>query len=369
MYIKSIAIKNYRNYEIMKLEFDQKLNIIIGDNAQGKTNLLEAIYVSGFGKSFRTAKDSDLVSFGKEIANVKIELQKDNGLLEIIEYRINDKSKKEFLINGVNITKISELLGTMNIILFYPDDLKLIKESPVERRKFLNRELSHISKIYCADIIDYNKILIQRNELLKKILYKPEFRDLIDVWDEQLTDKGARIILRRKKFIEDLNVISRKIHADVTKNKEILNVAYITTIKNMENYDTIKSDLMIKLRKSIDTDIRRGYTSVGPHRDDIETTINGINIKSFGSQGQQRTAALSLKLSEIEIIKNDVGEYPILLLDDVMSELDVNRQKDLIYTLMNVQTIITTTDIKNLLDDYINASRIIKIKNGNVLSH
>lgn len=369
MYIKSIAIKNYRNYEIMKLEFDLKLNIIIGDNAQGKTNLLEAIYVSGFGKSFRTAKDSDLVSFGKEIANVKIELQKDNGLLEIIEYRINDKSKKEFLINGVNITKISELLGTMNIILFYPDDLKLIKESPVERRKFLNRELSHISKIYCADIIDYNKILIQRNELLKKILYKPEFRDLIDVWDEQLTDKGARIILRRKKFIEDLNVISRKIHADVTKNKEILNVAYITTIKNMENYDTIKSDLMIKLRKSIDTDIRRGYTSVGPHRDDIETTINGINIKSFGSQGQQRTAALSLKLSEIEIIKNDVGEYPILLLDDVMSELDVNRQKDLIYTLMNVQTIITTTDIKNLLDDYINASRIIKIKNGNVLSH
>lgn len=369
MYIKSIAIKNYRNYEIMKLEFDQKLNIIIGDNAQGKTNLLEAIYVSGFGKSFRTAKDSDLVSFGKEIANVKIELQKDNGLLEIIEYRINDKSKKEFLINGVNITKISELLGTMNIILFYPDDLKLIKESPVERRKFLNRELSHISKIYCADIIDYNKILFQRNELLKKILYKPEFRDLIDVWDEQLTDKGARIILRRKKFIEDLNVISRKIHADVTKNKEILNVAYITTIKNMENYDTIKSDLMIKLRKSIDTDIRRGYTSVGPHRDDIETTINGINIKSFGSQGQQRTAALSLKLSEIEIIKNDVGEYPILLLDDVMSELDVNRQKDLIYTLMNVQTIITTTDIKNLLDDYINASRIIKIKNGNVLSH
>lgn len=353
----------------MKLEFDQKLNIIIGDNAQGKTNLLEAIYVSGFGKSFRTAKDSDLVSFGKEIANVKIELQKDNGLLEIIEYRINDKSKKEFLINGVNITKISELLGTMNIILFYPDDLKLIKESPVERRKFLNRELSHISKIYCADIIDYNKILFQRNELLKKILYKPEFRDLIDVWDEQLTDKGARIILRRKKFIEDLNVISRKIHADVTKNKEILNVAYITTIKNMENYDTIKSDLMIKLRKSIDTDIRRGYTSVGPHRDDIETTINGINIKSFGSQGQQRTAALSLKLSEIEIIKNDVGEYPILLLDDVMSELDVNRQKDLIYTLMNVQTIITTTDIKNLLDDYINASRIIKIKNGNVLSH
>lgn len=353
----------------MKLKFDEKLNIIIGDNAQGKTNLLEAIFVSGFGKSFRTNKDSDLVRFEAQVANVKIELQKDNGLLEIIEYRINDKSKKEFLINGVNITKISDLLGTMNIILFYPDDLKLIKESPVERRKFLNRELSHISKIYCADIIDYNKILIQRNELLKKILYKPEFRDLIDVWDEQLADKGSKIILRRKKFIEDLNVISRRIHADVTKDKEMLNVQYITTIKNMENYDTIKSDLIHRLKKNLDIDIKRGYTSVGPHRDDIETTINGINIKAFGSQGQQRTAALSLKLSEIEIVKNDVGEYPILLLDDVMSELDVNRQKDLIYTFKNVQTIITTTDINNLLDDYINTSRIIKIKNGNVLSH
>lgn len=353
----------------MKLKFDEKLNIIVGDNAQGKTNLLEAIYVSGFGKSFRTIKDSDLVRFEAQVANVKIELQKDNGLLEIIEYRINDKSKKEFLINGVNITKISDLLGTMNIILFYPDDLKLIKESPVERRKFLNRELSHISKIYYADIIDYNKILFQRNELLKKILYKPEFRDLIDVWDEQLADKGSKIILRRKKFVEDLNLISRKIHADVTKDKEILNVQYITTIKNMENYDTIKSDLIHRLKKNLDIDIKRGYTSIGPHRDDIETTINGINIKAFGSQGQQRTAALSLKLSEIEIVKNDVGEYPILLLDDVMSELDVNRQKDLIYTFKNVQTIITTTDIKNLLDDYINTSRIIKIKNGNVLSH
>lgn len=369
MHIKSISVKNYRNYEQLKIDFDKKLNIIIGDNAQGKTNLLEAIYVSGFGKSFRTNRDSDLVHFEKEIANVKIEMQRENGLLEVIEYRVNNKSKKEFLINGVNITKISELLGTLNIILFYPDDLKLIKESPVERRKFLNRELSHISRIYCSDIIDYNKILIQRNELLKKILYKPEFKDLIEVWDEQLADKGSKITLRRKKFIEDLNIISRKIHADVTKNKELLNVNYITSIKNMENYDTIKSDLILRLKKNFDTDIRRGYTSVGPHRDDIETTINGINIKSFGSQGQQRTAALSLKLSEIEIIKNDVGEYPILLLDDVMSELDMNRQKDLIYALKDVQTIITTTDIKNLLDDYINASKIIKIKNGNVLSH
>ena len=369
MRIKSIALKNYRNYEQLKIDFDNKLNIIIGDNAQGKTNLLEAVYVSGFGKSFRTSKDSELVRFGEKIAHVKIEVERDNGYLEKIEFRINNQSKKEFHINGVTISKISELLGTLNIILFYPDDLRLIKDSPVERRKFINRELSHISKIYCSDIIEYNKILFQRNELLKKIIVKPDFRDMLEIWDEQLADKGARIILRRKKFIEDLNNVSQRIHGSVTKNKERLTIDYLTGVKNTETYDKIKENLMLSLKKNIETDIKRGFTSTGPHRDDIEIKINDINIKAFGSQGQQRTAALSLKLSEIEIIKNDVGEFPILLLDDVMSELDVFRQKDLIYALKDVQTIITTTDVKNLLDDYINVSRIIKIKNGNVLNH
>ena len=289
--------------------------------------------------------------------------------MEKIEFRINNQSKKEFHINGVTITKISELLGTLNIILFYPDDLRLIKDSPIERRKFINRELSHISKVYCSDIIEFNKILFQRNELLKKIIVKPDFKDMLEIWDEQLAEKGARIVLRRKKFIEDLNKVSQRIHYSVTKNNEKLTVEYLTSIKNLESYDTIKDNLLLLLKKNIEMDIRRGFTSVGPHRDDIDIKINDINIKVYGSQGQQRTAALSLKLSEIEIIKNDVGEYPILLLDDVMSELDAFRQKDLIYALNDVQTIITTTDVKNLLDDYINASRIIKIKNGNVLNH
>lgn len=369
LFIKSIIIKDYRNYDQLRLNFDRNLNIIIGDNAQGKTNLLEAVYVSGFGKSFRTIKDSELVKFDKKIAHVKVEIEHDNGWQETIEYRINEQSKKEFLINGVNITRISELLGTINLILFYPDDLKLIKDSPVERRKFINRELSHISKLYCSDIIEYNKILNQRNELLKKITFKPDLKDTLDIWDEQLADKGTKIILRRKKFIDDLDRISKEIHASVTDGKETLSVAYNTSVKNLENYDTIKSDLIFKLGKQIDVDVKRGFTSVGPHRDDLDILINNISIKSFGSQGQQRTAALSLKLSEIEIIKQDVGEYPILLLDDVMSELDLNRQKDLIYTLKNVQTIITTTDVKNLLDEYISASKITNIKNGGILNH
>lgn len=369
MKIKSITLKNYRNYDQLKIQFDSKLNIIIGDNAQGKTNLLESIYTGGFGKSFRASKESELVKFGEMVTAVKIEIERENGFNETIEYRINDKSKKEFLINGVNITKISDLLGTINLILFYPDDLKLIKESPVERRRFLNRELSHISKVYCLDIIEYNRILLQRNELLKKIPYKPEFRDMLEIWDEQLVEKGAKLIKRRQHFIDDLAMISNRIHGEVTKHKESLSITYLTAVKNMENYDTIKSELSMMLKKNVEIDLKRGFTSVGPHRDDFEICINNINIKSFGSQGQQRTAALSLKLSEIEIIKKDVGEYPILLLDDVMSELDVNRQKDLIYALKDVQTIITTTDVKNLLDEYINASKIIKIKNGSVLNH
>ncbi len=368
MKIKAIALEGFRNYDGVKIELDPKLNLIIGQNAQGKTNLLEAIYVSGFGKSFRTTKDNDLIHFEKDYAAVKVDVEKANGYCESIEYRLM-KGKKAFLINGVNITKISELLGTLNIIVFYPDDLKLIKENPTERRRFINRELSHISKTYCLDIIEYNRVLAQRNELLKTIAYKPGLKETLDIWDAQLCDKGARIIKKRSEFITALNLISQKIHSGITQGKENLKVAYDTAIKDLTSYDTIKEALMTQLKKNVDGDVKRGFTSVGPHRDDLTITINGINIRSFGSQGQQRTAALSLKLSEIEIIKNEVGEMPILLLDDVMSELDIQRQKELIHTLKDVQTIITTTDIQNLLDDYINTSKVIQIKNGHVLDH
>jgi DNA replication and repair protein RecF len=366
--IKAVRLKHFRNYAYASLELDPKLNIIIGDNAQGKTNLLEAIYVSGFAKSFRTSKESDLVNFNEELAYVSVEIERDNGVIEKIEYRINQKSKKEFLVNGINITKISELLGAVNMILFYPDDLKLIKDSPIERRKFLNRELSHISRIYCSDIIDYNKILMQRNELLKKMQFHDNLEEMLDVWDEQLCDKGSRIIVKRLSFIEKLGHISNKIHKNITENKENLKIHYVTSIKNLENYDTIKGDLMVLLKKHREMDIRRGFTSIGPHRDDLDIMINDINIKSFGSQGQQRTAALSLKLSEIEIIKEEVGEYPILLLDDVMSELDIKRQRDLIYTLKDVQTIITTTDVTNLLDDYVTDSKVVSVMHGSLLN-
>ena len=368
MKLKSIKLKHYRNYDFAQLDFDPHLNLIIGDNAQGKTNLLEAVYVSGFGKSFRTSKENELIGFQKEIAYVSVEIERDNHVIDRIEYRINQKSKKEFLVNGINITRISELLGSINLILFYPDDLKLIKDSPVERRRFLNRELSHISKLYCSDIIEYNRILEERNELLKKVQENRQWYDMLDVYDEQLSEKGSRIIAKRISFTNKLNEISNKLHNAITENKENLSIHYVTSIKNIDNYDKIKGDLILLLQKNRDMDIRRGFTSVGPHRDDLDILVNNINIKVFGSQGQQRTAALSLKLSEIEIIKEEVGEYPILLLDDVMSELDIKRQRDLIHALKEVQTIVTTTDLKNLLDDYITSGKIIEIEHGSVLN-
>ena len=368
MYIKSVFIDHFRNYDSERLQFDPKLNLIVGDNAQGKTNLLEAIYVSAFGKSFRTIRDNEMINFETPMTYVRVEVEKNNHYVETIEYRIQKNSKKTFLINGVNITKISDLLGTLNIILFYPDDLKLIKDSPVERRRFLDRELSHISKTYCGDIIEYHHILNQRNELLKKIQFQAGIEDTLEVWDEQLAEKGARVILKRREFTQAIQPICSEIHSKITSGKENLEVKYVTSVGNSGNYGTIKSDLIHALKKNREMDIRRGFTASGPHRDDLDISINGINIKSFGSQGQQRTAALSLKLSEIEIIKNEVGESPILLLDDVMSELDISRQQDLIYALSSVQTIITTTDVAALSDDYIKNSKIISIKNGNVLS-
>jgi DNA replication and repair protein RecF len=368
VHIKSILIDHFRNYDSVYLNFDKKLNLIVGDNAQGKTNLLESIYVSGFAKSFRTIRDGEMVNFDAQMAYVKIEVEKKDHYIETIEYRIQKNNKKTFLVNGVNITKISDLLGTLNIILFYPDDLRLIKESPVERRKFLDRELSHMSKTYCGDIIEYHHILNQRNELLKRIQFNPELSDTLEVWDEQLAEKGARVIIKRREFTAAIQPICAEIHAKITSQKENLKVKYVTSVGTGENYGTIKSELIQALSKNRESDIRRGFTAYGPHRDDLDISINGINIKSFGSQGQQRTAALSLKLSEIEIVRSEVGEYPILLLDDVMSELDINRQQDLIYALSKVQTIITTTDVAALSDDYIKNSKTIPIKDGSILN-
>lgn len=369
MKIRQITLKNYRNYETCAVSFSPKLNLIIGPNGQGKTNLLEALYVSGFGKSFRTSKDVEWIKLGEEATFIRLEYEK-MGQSGQIEIKLLKNKKKEIKVNGVHLTKMSELIGYLNLVLFSPEDLRLVKESPGERRKFIDRELSHISPAYCHHLIRYNKILDQRNTALKQMNFQKKLSpELLDIWDEQLAEFGAHLILRRHDFIEKLSPVSAQIHSEITEEKENLFVNYICSIKitNFKEYDTIKSDFLETLSKNRLKDYERGFTQYGPHRDDLGLEIDGKELRTYGSQGQQRTAALALKLSEIEIIYNVVGEYPVLLLDDVMSELDVRRQNYLIKTFDKVQTIITTTEVGQIYRDHLQSGRLFEVSEGSIL--
>ena len=365
MHIDKLVLKNYRNYEEANLRLSPKLNIFIGNNAQGKTNLLESIYVTGFGKSFRTNKDKDLVRMDQDQAIVKVHGVK--AYTDVtVDFRLNRQAEKDIRVNGNRLQKRSDLFGALNIVLFSPEDLRLIKEGPSERRKFIDRELSQISPRYCQGLIEYMRIMGQRNQLLKQIPYKSSMKDMLPIWDEKLAKAGTDVIVRRHKFLKRLGEISNEIHRGITDKKEDLKIEYLSNIsvKNYDEYDTIYMVFEERLKTAIERDIKRGYTSVGPHRDDLGLFVNGIDIRQFGSQGQQRTAALSLRLSEIEIIKEEVGEYPILLLDDVMSELDSTRQNDLIRTMRDIQTIITITDVESINEDYIKEARIFHVDQG-----
>lgn len=351
------------------MELSDHLNLIIGDNGQGKTNLLESVYVCGFGKSFRTSKDNEWMKLNTDSTAIAIEYEK-NGSQTTIEIRQLSNKKKEIKINGVPITKMSELIGRLNLVLFSPEDLKLVKESPSERRKFIDRELSHISPAYYHLLISYNRTLDQRNSYLKQMQYKkvldPQY---MEIWDEKLADFGTQLTRRRIDFVDKLGTMSSNIHAQVTNQSEVLTVKYISTLtaKNQLDYDTIYKEFLTCLKQNHNKDLERGYTTIGPHRDDLGLSVNGKDLRSFGSQGQQRTAALSLKLSEIEIIYSELGEYPILLLDDVMSELDTHRQNFLIKTFDKVQTIVTSTEIGQLYQNHLESGKLFRISNGNVL--
>lgn len=367
MFISKLKLINFRNYNTLDIDLHDKLNIFIGNNAQGKTNILESIYLSGFGKSFRTNKDKELININSEMAYVKVEGKKRYSEVSI-ELRLWNSKKKEIKTNGISLTKLSELLGNIFIVIFSPEDLKLIKGGPSERRRFIDREISHINKKYYHDIMSYNKVLMQRNNLLKRIAYNKNLLKTIDVWNEKLVEYGTGVILKRLEFINRLNSLSRLMHRKITDGKENLEVRYLSNIElDSKSKDEISANFKKKLEKKIEIDTKRGYTSVGPHKDDLGIYIDDKDIRVFGSQGQQRTAALSLKLSEIEIIKGEVGEYPILLLDDVMSELDINRQNFLIKSLKNVQTFVTITEIPEPMIPLVKEGNIFKISSGTVI--
>jgi DNA replication and repair protein RecF len=356
MKIKNIQLINFRNYKNQSVDLDNGINVLVGKNAQGKTNLVEAIYFSCIGKSPRTKKENDLINFDNESAKIKITLEKKEGI-KTIEVFLNKKSKKTIKINGVNILKIADLIGTLNCVFFSPDELKLIKDTPQDRRRFMDIDLSQLSKNYFYLINKYNKILAQRNRLLKDTREFGTLKQTISIWDAQLAEVGSKIIIRRIRFLNALKVHAEKVHLELTDSKEVLKIGYEGYSGKTEK--ELAEKLLKKYNETIVKDFKLGFTSIGPHRDDIKIMANDIDLKTYGSQGQQRTAALSLKLAELEIFANERGEYPILLLDDVLSELDESRKNKLLQKTKNIQTIITTTSFNNKIK-----ANILKVNNG-----
>ena len=357
MYIKSLELENFRNYEKLELSFDKGTTILYGDNAQGKTNILEAIYLASTTKSHKGSKDKEIIRFGAEEGHIRTYLEKDD-----LEYRIDmylRKSKsKGIAINKESIKKASELVGLLNVILFSPEDLNIIKDGPSYRRRFVDIELCQLDQFYIYNLTNYNKIVNQRNILLKDLYFNPSLRETLNVWDMQLESFGSKIIERREQFCEQLNEIIYDIHQKLSGGKEEIKIIYEPNVS--------ASEIGTMLQKSQDKDIKTKMTSVGPHRDDFCFLVGDTDIRKFGSQGQQRTAALSLKLSEIELVKKITKDTPILLLDDVLSELDSNRQNYLLNSIGDIQTIITCTGLDEFVNNRFEIDKVYKIVNGTV---
>lgn len=359
MYIKSLELKNYRNYNDLSIEFEKGTNILYGNNAQGKTNILEAIYVASTTKSHRGSKDREIINFDKDEAHIKITVMKKDVPVRI-DIHLKKNKSKGIAINGIPIKKASELFGILNVVFFSPEDLNIIKNGPAERRRFVDLELCQLDKIYVHNLVNYNKILNNRNKLLRDLgfCYDKELLATLDIWDMQLADYGAKIITRRNQFIDEINEIIYGIHRNITNGKEELVIKYEPNITGNNIYD--------ELVRSRDKDLKLKTTSVGPHRDDISFLNKKIDIRKYGSQGQQRTAALSLKLSEIELVKSIIKDTPILLLDDVLSELDSNRQRHLLGNLYNVQTMISCTGLDEFVENRFNIDNIYRVVEGTV---
>lgn len=360
MYIKEIQLNDFRNYEQLTAEFHKNVNIFLGQNAQGKTNLLESIYITSMGKSFRTNKDREMIRFGKDFFRVRLKAFKEDDL--IVEIAVNQEGKKGIKIDGIKARKISQLLEQIYIVVFSPEDLRIVKDEPEKRRKFIDRELCQIKPSYYNNLNRYRKALLQRNAYLKETRID---KGVLDIWDAELAQYGSQIIAQRDAFIKKLSKISSQIHQGITNHKECLEIFYEPSIKVCENQKQIFYE---ELQKCRDRDIRNRTTGKGPHKDDLLLKANGVDIRNFGSQGQQRTAALSLKLSEIRLIKEETGESPILLLDDVLSELDQERQNFLIRSLSDTQIFITTTEISQQAIESLGEIRYFNIENGKIIS-
>ena len=351
MIVKKIRLKNYRGYDELELGFDQGINILSGDNAQGKTNLLEAVYYCCAGRSHRTTKDKECIYLGREEALIKIVYEKSGGREEQIEIHLKQNGKKQLAINGYPARRINDLFGRFHVVLFSPEDLSLIKRGPAERRKFIDMEICQVDPVYLYDLQQYYKVLRQRNQLLKDAsknhtypTYAEKIRavkETLFAWDAQLVSYGVKVMKRREEFVRKLQDYTARIHRTISHETEEMKLIYQNSVPMDE------ASFQEILEKEIEQDLRNGMTTSGPQHDDLMILINETDVRRYGSQGQQRTAALSLKLSELSMMKEEIGEAPVLLLDDVMSELDENRQKQLAEYVKDHQTILTCTGVED----------------------
>ncbi|HJB82015.1 MAG TPA: DNA replication/repair protein RecF [Candidatus Mediterraneibacter intestinavium] len=357
MIIRSLKLKNYRNYDLLDMTFDPKTNILYGDNAQGKTNILEALYLTGTTKSHRGTKDRDMIQFGHDESHLETIVEKKGAAFQI-DMHLKKNSPKGIAIDKIPIRRASELFGIVQFVFFSPEDLNIIKDGPAGRRRFIDLELSQLDKIYLSNLSNYNRIINQRNSLLKDLYGQEHLLETLDIWDMQLAAYGTKILERRREFVEQVNEIISDIHFKLTGGRERIRLIYEESRGNLTFEQA--------LRKYRERDIRMKSTTVGPHRDDLCFMSNDeIDIRKFGSQGQQRTAALSLKLSEIELVKRIINDTPILLLDDVLSELDKHRQNYLLESIHDIQTVITCTGLDEFVNNRFSINRIFHIKNGN----
>lgn len=357
MFIKSLQLSNFRNYESLSLEFSKGVNLLFGDNAQGKTNILEAIFVAATTKSLRGSKDREMIRLGQEEAHICAKIERDE-VPHRIDMHLKVNQKKGAAIDGVPVRRGADLFGLLHAISFSPDDLSMMKNGPSERRRFLDMELCQMDKIYCSQLSNYNKAVLQRNNLLKQIGSGANLRETVEVWNEQLVRFGTYIIDARRAFIRELLPIVQEKHGILSGGKEHLTMEYEPNVE-AEVFRQV-------LNRNLDRDIFTKATGNGPHRDDMALYIDGKNVRLYGSQGQQRTVALALKLAEIELVKQRVDEIPVLLLDDVLSELDRSRQVQLLQEMQEVQTIVTCTGMEEFVQCQSEHNKIFLVKNNTV---
>lgn len=361
MIVESLKLQNYRNYEYLNMNFDEKINIIYGDNAQGKTNILESMYVCATSKSHRGSKDREIIRFDNDESHIKVNVKK-NDMNYRIDMHLKKNKPKGIAVNGIPIKRAVELFGILNIVFFSPEDLNIIKNGPSERRRFIDMELSQLDKIYLDCLINYNKVVNQRNSLLKEYAFsgREDIISSLDIWDMQLVKYGNDVIKSREKFVKEINDLVKSIHTKLSGDREQLEIIYEPCVKEQD----FESEL-VRVR---DRDLKFKCTNIGPHKDDMCFLINGMDLRKYGSQGQQRTAALSLKLAEIELVKQIIHDTPVLFLDDVLSELDSRRQNFLLDSIGNIQTMITCTGLDEFINNRFSINKIFKVVNGTVSS-